>query len=73
MGRAFDPNAMKDFNPFYARPGTENTQGMGPGKGMGQGRRFAEFFTALERQAGKPHPAQGRNGSASRDHSRRAK
>jgi len=44
--RQFDPEAMKDFNPFYT--GGPNGGGMGPA----QGRRLDTFFDALKKKAG---------------------
>ena len=46
QGRQFDPEAMKDFNPFYT--GGPNGGGMGPA----QGRRLDTFFDALKKKAG---------------------
>lgn len=44
--RQFDPEAMKDFNPFYT--GVPNGGAIGPG----QGRRMDVFFDTLTKKAG---------------------
>jgi hypothetical protein len=44
-GRRFDPNAMKDFNPLYVKPGSSSKQTFGPAKELN------DFYAALERKA----------------------
>jgi len=41
----FDANAMKDFNPFYAKPSKSDA------RAADRGKRWNEFFTALEKKA----------------------
>lgn len=43
--RRFDPNAMKDFNPFYAKPSADNPRAAEMAK------RWNEFFSGLEKKA----------------------
>ena len=44
-GGAFDPNAMKDFNPFYSKAGA------GDPRAAERAKRFNEFFAGLEKKA----------------------
>ena len=43
--RHFDPNAMKDFNPFYTKVDPKDT------RAVERSKRWNEFFAALEKKA----------------------